>query len=108
VFAQSSPGAVRTNLLKASDSFLIRASYNILMPLLYPITVSQDECAEYLWRGLYRSAASGTGSTGVPGAYRISSKGEDVGMKKYTGTPEERKALWEDTAKQTNTVDIQD
>jgi len=104
VFAHAYPGAVRTNLLKASDTFFIRAS-NIFLTLLYPLTVSRDECAEYLWSGLYRAAAASPGSTGVPGAYRIGNKGEDVGMSKYFGTPEARLALWEHTIKQTNTVD---
>ncbi|TDL26766.1 NAD(P)-binding protein [Rickenella mellea] len=104
VFAHSYPGNVRTNLLKASDSVLLRAS-NIFLPLLYPITVSQDECGEYLWSGLYRIAASGAGSAGVRGAYRIGSKGEDLGKMKYFGTPEQRKALWEHTIKETRTAD---
>ncbi|THH15924.1 hypothetical protein EW146_g4632 [Bondarzewia mesenterica] len=103
VFSHSSPGAVRTNLLKASDSMLLHA-INIILPLLWPITVSQDECGEYLWSGLYRSVA-GAGSGSIPGAYRIGSKGEDLGMKRYFGTPEKRKALWEHTAKVTNTID---
>jgi len=104
VFAHATPGAVRTNLLKASDSVLIRAS-NFLTPLIYPFTVSQDECGENLWSGLYHSAASVVGSVGVPGAYRIGSKGQDLGMQGYFGTPEHRKALWDHTVKETNSVD---
>jgi hypothetical protein len=103
VFAHSTPGAVRTNLLKASDSMLLRA-IDVILPLLWPVTVSQDECGEYLWSGLYRIEA-GVGSCGIPGAYRITRKGQDMGMKNYLVTPELRKALWERTAKETNTVD---
>ncbi|ETW74971.1 hypothetical protein HETIRDRAFT_67962 [Heterobasidion irregulare TC 32-1] len=103
VFAHAFPGGVRTNLLKTSDSALVRALDTIL-PLLRPFTVSQDECGEYLWRGLYRSvAAAGSGS--VPGAYRIGSRGEDLGMARYLGTPEQRKALWAQSASLTHTVD---
>lgn len=103
-FAHAFPGFVRTNFLKASESMLFRAS-NILLPLFYPFTVSQDECGEHLWKGLYRSAARAAGSAGILGAYRIGSGGDDLGTKKYFGTPEQRKALWEHTCKETHTVD---
>lgn len=101
VFSHSFPGGVRTNLLKVSDSMLLR-TINIILPLLRPITVSQDECGEYLWSGLYRITAD-AGSGDIPGAYRIGSKGEDLGMKNYYGTPEKRKALWERTSRETHT-----
>jgi len=103
VLAHASPGAVRTNILKSSPSMLIRAS-NIFLPLLYPITVSQDECGEYMWNGLHNCVVS-RGSTGVPGAYRIGSKGEDLGMQNYCGTPEHRKILWEHTVAETKAID---
>lgn len=75
-----------------------------ILPLLRPFTVSQDECGEYLWRGLHRSVAA-VGSGSVIGAYRIGSRGEDLGMARYLGTPEQRKALWAQSASLTHTVD---
>ncbi|KAA1466915.1 NAD(P)-binding protein [Dentipellis sp. KUC8613] len=103
VFAHASPGAVRTNLLKASDSWLLHA-IDVVLPLMRPITVSQDECGEYLWSGLYRAAASG-GSGAVTGAFRIGSKGQELGMDRYYGSPEERRGVWSHTVKVTKTRD---
>jgi len=83
---------------------IVRVMIGTVFPLLLPFTVSQDECGEYLWSGLYSITAS-AGSGEIPGSYRIGSKGEDLGMKSYFGTPEKRKALWEQTCKDTNTAD---
>ncbi|TFY78380.1 hypothetical protein EWM64_g5634 [Hericium alpestre] len=102
-FGHAFPGGVRTNLLKASDSLVLHA-INVILPLLRPFTVSQDECGEYLWSGLYRSTAD-KGSGSVPGAWRIGSKGEDLGMARYFGSPEQRRKLWESTARTTKTED---
>jgi hypothetical protein len=103
VFAHADPGAVRTNLLKSSDVFLFRVA-NFFYPLIYPFTVTKDQCGEYLWSGLYRCAPSGAGS-GVPGAYRIGSKGEDLGSKGTVLSSEEREAVWKHTLEETKTID---
>ncbi|KAF9002961.1 hypothetical protein BDQ17DRAFT_1242511 [Cyathus striatus] len=95
VFAHGAPGAVRTGILKASDSPILNAMHYIL-PLMRPFTVSQDECGEFLWKGLYNTTTT-KGSGTIPGVYRIDSKGNDLGMAKYFGSPEERKALWKRT-----------
>ncbi|TFY70830.1 hypothetical protein EVG20_g2170 [Dentipellis fragilis] len=104
VFTHAAPGAVRTNILKSSDSVMVRGMGRVLPLFASLFTVSQDECAEYLWSGLYRSTAS-TGSGAIPGAHRIGSKGQDLGMKAYYGTPEKRKEVWEETVKVTDTTE---
>ncbi|TFY69666.1 hypothetical protein EVG20_g3054 [Dentipellis fragilis] len=103
VFSHASPGAVRTNLLKASDSFVLHA-IDVVLPLLTPVTVSQDECGEYLWSGLYRSVPT-LGSGSIVGAYRIDSQGRDLGTKRYYGSPEKRIAVWKHTLQATCTSD---
>ncbi|TFY75294.1 hypothetical protein EWM64_g8716 [Hericium alpestre] len=103
VFAHADPGAVRTNLLKSSDSFLLRAG-NMIMPLFSALTVSQDEAGERLWSGLYRVGPK-AGSGEIPGSWRLASKGEDVGLKNYFGKPEYRKALWEHTLAETKSTE---
>ncbi|KAF8999435.1 hypothetical protein BDQ17DRAFT_1328318 [Cyathus striatus] len=103
VFAHAHPGNVRTNVLKKSDSKVMNAMSHV-MPLFTPFTVSQEECAEYLWSGLYRVTPEGS-SGDIPGAYRITSKGEDLGMKHYYGSPEQRKTVWKETTDATKTDD---
>ncbi|KAF9002962.1 hypothetical protein BDQ17DRAFT_1425491 [Cyathus striatus] len=104
LFTHSYPGAVRTNLLRASDSALLRFG-SMLSPLLYPFTVSQEECAENMWSGLHSCDVNKPGSTGIHGAYRIGNKGEDIGVKGYFGSAEKRKLVWEFTAKETGIDD---
>ncbi|KAA1470242.1 NAD(P)-binding protein [Dentipellis sp. KUC8613] len=100
VFAHATPGSVNTNILKSSDSLVSRA-LSYVMPFL---SVTQDECAENLWGGLYRTTAS-TGSGDIPGAHRMGRKGQDVGMIAYGGSPEKRKKAWEEAVKVTDTTE---
>jgi hypothetical protein len=59
---------------------------------MYPFSVSQEVCAEYMWFGLFG---------GQRGMYRRGSKGEDLGKKRYFGSEEARKKLWEHTVETT-------
>ncbi|KAA1470255.1 NAD(P)-binding protein [Dentipellis sp. KUC8613] len=104
IFAHAAPGAVRTNILNSSDSLMVRGMGRVLPLFASLFTVSQDECAEYLWSGLHRSTGS-TGSGNIPGAHRLGRKGQDLGMAGYYGTPEKRKKVWEETLKVTDTTE---
>ena len=57
--------------------------------LTFPFATHPDVCAEYMLYGLF---------TGEKGAFRRGDKGDDVGKKKYFGSEEARKKLWEHTA----------
>jgi hypothetical protein len=59
---------------------------------MYPLSVSQDACAEHMLFGLFN---------GQKGMFRRGSKGEDLGMKRYFGSEEARKKLWEHTVEAT-------
>jgi len=91
-FAHGYPGVVRTSLMSSSDSPLLRASSYILPALVYPFSTSLQETGEYLLHGLLNHTT---------GAFRVGSRGEDIGMKRYFGSEEARKRLWEHTVKAT-------
>ncbi|KAF9033955.1 NAD-P-binding protein [Hymenopellis radicata] len=88
-FTQANPGGVRTNYLSSSPTRLVRWTAPLTY-LAYPFMSSPAECAENMWHGIINVAKDG-------GAYRIGSKGEDLGKKNWYGTEEERKKLWEHT-----------
>ncbi|PCH35022.1 NAD(P)-binding protein [Wolfiporia cocos MD-104 SS10] len=79
-FAHAFPGIVRTPLLGRLPSLL-----------LYPITVSPEDCAEYLLYALL---------TGGPGAHRVDNKAGDMGKRRYFGSDEARERLWEHTVEE--------
>ena len=87
-FIHAYPGAVRTGLLASSDSPILRAASTILIPLSYPFSASYAEAGEYMLHGLLNS---------TKGAFRFGSRGENLGMKRYFGSDEARKRLWEHT-----------
>lgn len=45
-----------------------------------------DECAQYMWNALHSSNQ---------GAFKTGTKGEDLKMKDYFGTDEQKEKLWE-------------
>lgn len=58
-----------------------------------PFTVSQDECAEYMWSAVFNNTG---------GAFRTDNKGQNMGKKRYFGNDEQRRKLWEHTVKMTS------
>ncbi|CDO75656.1 hypothetical protein BN946_scf184941.g9 [Trametes cinnabarina] len=81
------PGIVRTPLLKTSHPVL-RYLNPLTSALLYPVSVSPEDCAEYM---LYALLHSGDGF------HRKTSQGDDMGKTRWYGTEEERKRVWEHT-----------
>jgi hypothetical protein len=64
----------------------------MLYLLVYPFTVSPEECSEYMLHALFE---------GERGFYLRGSKGENLGKTKYFPTDEGRKKLWEHTVAET-------
>ncbi|KAK0192147.1 hypothetical protein F5146DRAFT_1135900 [Armillaria mellea] len=87
-FIHAYPGAVRTNYVYASPSAAFRYTAPIIMGLMYPFTISPENCAEYMWHGVLQKTA---------GAFRVGSRGEDMGKKRYYGDEEQRQKLWDHT-----------
>ncbi|KAK0192145.1 hypothetical protein F5146DRAFT_1038542, partial [Armillaria mellea] len=56
-FIHAFPGAVRTNYVYASPSAVFRYAAPLIMGLLYPFTISPEDCAEYMWHGVLQKAA---------------------------------------------------
>ncbi|KAK0204688.1 hypothetical protein DFS33DRAFT_1373381 [Desarmillaria ectypa] len=88
-FIHAHPGAVRTNYVYASPSAIFRYTAPLIMGLAYPFLIPPENCAEYMWHGTLQKAA---------GAFRIGSRGEDLGKKRYFGDEEQRQKLWDHTA----------
>ncbi|TFK71980.1 NAD(P)-binding protein [Pluteus cervinus] len=88
-FLHSSPGLVRTNLIRSSDYWMLQMTYPALELMFWPFAISSGQCAEYMWGAIHRSTSGR--------AWRIGSKGEDIGMLNYRGNEEERKLVWEHT-----------
>ncbi|KAF8999686.1 hypothetical protein BDQ17DRAFT_1246371 [Cyathus striatus] len=94
-FIHAAPGGVRTNLIASSPSAWMRAASPIINVLAHALTVTKEECAEYMWYGILNSGK---------GAVKIGSKGIEIGSEVgYVGSEIERKAVWEHTAKVTHT-----
>jgi hypothetical protein len=66
----------------------LRPLNSVVYGLVYPFAVNAPDCAEYMLSALFE---------GEKGAYRRDSHGEDLGRRRYYGTPEQRKLLWEHT-----------
>jgi hypothetical protein len=60
----------------------------LVYAILYPITIPQDESAEYMLWALF---------DGEKGVFRRGPRGDDIGKENYFGTEDERKGLWEHT-----------
>lgn len=87
-FIHAYPGAVRSSLMSSSESPLIRASSSVVMTLAYPLLTSVEDSGEYMLHGLLNA---------TKGSFRVGSRGENMGLKRYFGSPEARKKLWEHT-----------
>ncbi|KAF9461000.1 hypothetical protein BDZ94DRAFT_1168553 [Collybia nuda] len=91
-FVHAYPGLVRTSIFSSADSMLIKASAYIVPILGYPFSTSQEETGEYMLYGILNA---------TKGVFRIGSRGEDIGKKRYFGSEEARKKLWEHTIVET-------
>ncbi|KAJ3002589.1 hypothetical protein NUW54_g5767 [Trametes sanguinea] len=89
-FVHIFPGIVRTPLLKLTHPVL-RCLNPLLSALLYPVSYSPEDSAEYM---LYALLHSGEGFT------RRNSQGDDIGKTRYYGSEEERRRVWEHTAEE--------
>ncbi|KAF9477269.1 NAD(P)-binding protein [Pholiota conissans] len=89
-FIHSCPGFVRTPIATSSTSWLLRKTSGLVMALTRPLSVSPEECAQYMWYGINSTATT-------PGAWRIGEKGDDLKKKRYFGDEEQRTKLWEHT-----------
>ncbi|KAG6863177.1 hypothetical protein C0991_007752 [Blastosporella zonata] len=87
-FVHSFPGTVRTSLMSSSDSIWLRAVSPVFMPLSRPFSTSYQECGEYMLHGMLSN---------TEGFFRMGSRGEDLGMKRFFGSDEARRKLWEHT-----------
>ncbi|KAG6917686.1 hypothetical protein DXG01_001661 [Tephrocybe rancida] len=91
-FVHSCPGYVRTSLMSSSDSTWLKVAAPVAMQLVRPFFTSYQDSGEYMLHGLLSSGK---------GFFRVGSKGEDIGMKKYFGSEEARKRLWQHTMEAT-------
>lgn len=70
----------------------MRATAPIANILARPFSVTQDQCADYMWSGLFNN---------TNGAFRIGSRGENIEKKGYYGSDELSQKLWEHTVEAT-------
>lgn len=89
-FLHIAPGVVRTPIIYSlgRENALMSLTNPLISILGYALGVSADECAEYMWRGMF---ASGKGWS------RWSKHGEDVGNKNLWSTPEAQEKVWKHT-----------
>ncbi|KAJ4475533.1 hypothetical protein J3R30DRAFT_3294682 [Lentinula aciculospora] len=94
-FVHAYPGAVRTNLFSSAETSVItKKAMGLPMAMLGFLLTSKEDCGEFMLNGILNVATA-------PGAWRISSHGEDIAKKRYYGSEEERKKLWEHTVEAT-------
>ncbi|KAJ3916017.1 hypothetical protein F5877DRAFT_47479 [Lentinula edodes] len=94
-FAHAIPGAVRTNLFSAAEvSTFTKKAMGLSMTMFGFLLTSIEDCGEYMLNGMLNVASA-------PGAWRIDSHGEDLAKRRYYGSEEERKKLWEHTVEAT-------
>ncbi|KAF8875176.1 hypothetical protein BD779DRAFT_1564344 [Infundibulicybe gibba] len=91
-FIHASPGIVRTSALKNADSPILRMTSAAALLLTRPFSASPAECADYMLHSLLNNGN---------GVFRTGSLGEDLGKKRYFGTEQARKKLWEHTLEST-------
>ncbi|KAL1743144.1 hypothetical protein HDZ31DRAFT_41614 [Schizophyllum fasciatum] len=94
-FLHSFPGGVRSSIVKNSDSLLIKAAIYAIYPLTWLVTVSEEECGDYMTYALLHAK---------PGFARIDNHGDDIGRRKYYGDEVQRKKLWEHTVEVTKST----
>jgi NAD(P)-dependent dehydrogenase (short-subunit alcohol dehydrogenase family) len=91
-FTHIFPGFVRTPILKLKH-WALRPLNPLIYALLYPFSVSVDECAEYMLHALLE---------GEKGPYRRDANGELLGKESgYFSTEEARQKLWDHTVEAT-------
>jgi hypothetical protein len=76
--------------MSSSDSPIIRAASHVIMGLGYPFSATYQESGEYMLHGLLSA---------TKGVFRIGARGEKFEMKKFLGSEDARKKLWEHTVK---------
>ncbi|EDR00567.1 uncharacterized protein LACBIDRAFT_313216 [Laccaria bicolor S238N-H82] len=61
-------GFVRTNLLSSAQSAILRAASGIISGLTYAVSTAPEDCAEYMWHGIFNSTkgAFGRASEALP------------------------------------------
>ena len=98
-FIHAYPGFVRTGLGSASPSTTLRLLTPVALGLFRPLSVSQNDCGDYMWYAVSHTIRDGSSNTtaGKAGAFRTGSHGEDLGRKGYYGTEEARRRVWEHT-----------
>jgi hypothetical protein len=95
-FIHAHPGAVASNLLKSSNTALVRAAHTFFSPLLSPFIYSVQSAGEHQ---LYALLNAG------PGAAHPGAKGDDIGLTKgYFGSKEAMGRLWVHTEETKVTV----
>lgn len=92
-FTHIYPGVVRTSLLYGSNDWKLRLLSPLTAVIGHLAGVSAEECAEYMWRGMYASRA---------GWSRRDDHGEEVKAKSSPYPPEAMDQLWEHTLKATS------
>ncbi|KAF7351982.1 hypothetical protein MVEN_01160400 [Mycena venus] len=92
-FIHAYPGTVATNLLKTSDTRIVRAANTFLTPLLSHFMYSVETSGEHQLYALLKAG---------PGAVRTNDSGDDIGLTKaYYGSPEAMARLWKHTEEAT-------
>jgi hypothetical protein len=81
--------------LSSSESLLVRLFGPLLQLLFWPLSVSEKQCGDYMLYGLFKFQK---------GAWRMTSKGDDLAKRKYYGTEEGKEKLWEHTIEATNNI----
>lgn len=91
-FTHIYPGGVRTGILKPKH-WALKPLYLLLYGLLYPFTVSPDDCAKHMLRAFLE---------GENGSFRRGAKGEILGKGTgYFSTEEAKQKLWDHTVEAT-------
>ncbi|KAF8905129.1 hypothetical protein CPB84DRAFT_1706121 [Gymnopilus junonius] len=93
-FTHIYPGNVDTGMLVFTNP-LARFFMFLFCPFIWLITVTPEECAQWLLFALF---------DGEGGLNRRSNKGDDIGMKNFPKTKDAQKAVWEHSM-QATTVD---
>ncbi|KAL1663582.1 hypothetical protein GGF50DRAFT_115893 [Schizophyllum commune] len=83
-FIHANPGGVWTPLFRRSGPLLAKILAYLFAPLLWLLSISEEQCGEYMMYGLYRSG---------PGFSDLGQRG-DVIEPGYKGTDEEVEKLW--------------
>ncbi|KAJ7792149.1 NAD(P)-binding protein [Mycena olivaceomarginata] len=95
-FVHSYPGFVASNLVKSSDTRLMRLTNTFLMPFLSPFSYSIEASGEHQLYALLKAGA---------GPVRTDDRGDDIGLSKgYFGSPEAMAKLWRHTEDETRMV----